>query len=76
MGNAFLNSEIIKQLDVLPYEQQRRVFDFTSALALSTPKGVPGQRLLRFAGAIDAEDLQTMTQAIEADCERMDLNEW
>jgi len=40
------------------------------------PKGVPGKQLLRFAGAIQKDDLQAITQTIEAGCERIDLNEW
>jgi hypothetical protein len=39
-------------------------------------KGVPGRQLLRFAGSIPANDLQTMTQAIEAGCEGIDRSEW
>ena len=38
--------------------------------------GTPGKQLLRFAGTISSEDLQSMSQAIEKDCEQIDLNEW
>jgi len=76
MINVSIKSEIVEQLDALPYELQRRVLDFARALALSVPKGVPGKQLLRFAGAIQKDDLQAITQTIEAGCERIDLNEW
>ena len=71
-----IKQEIVKRLDYLPLELQRRVLDFTRALVLSQPKGVPGKQLLRFAGILEAEDAQAMTQAIEAGCERVDVNEW
>jgi len=76
MANASIKSEIVEQLDALPYELQQRVLDFARALALTVPKGVPGKQLLRFAGAIQEDDLQAMAQAIEAGCERINLDEW
>jgi hypothetical protein len=71
-----IKRKLLEQLEALPYEFQRRVLDFAQALALSVPKGVPGKQLLRFVGAIPADDLQMMVQAIEAGCERIDLDEW
>jgi len=75
MVNASIKSEILQQLDALPYDLQRRVLDFARALALSAPSGVPGKRLLRFAGAIQKDELQLMAEAIEAECERIN-DEW
>jgi len=37
---------------------------------------VPGKQLLQFAGAIPLDDLELMRQAIEDECEQVDLNEW
>ncbi len=68
--------QIIKQLDQLPLELQRKVLEFTQALLLSLPKGVPGKQLLRFAGIIGHDDIQAMSQAIEEGCEKVDTNEW
>lgn len=68
--------QVIEQLKTLPYDLQWRVLEFTRALALSTPHGVPGQQLLRFAGTIPAEEAQLMRDAIEQGCERVDANEW
>ncbi len=67
---------IAKQLNHLSPELQHQVLDFAQALAKSYPKGVPGKQLLRFSGVMGAEDVQAMTQAIEAGCERVDMNEW
>lgn len=71
-----IESELLEQFQSLPHEFQRRVLEFAQALALSMPKGAPGERLLRFAGTIPADDLQVMSQVIEAGCERIDWDEW
>jgi hypothetical protein len=62
--------KVIKQLRILPQELQWRVLEFTRALAQSTPHGVPGRELLRFAGTISPEDAELMREAIEEGCER------
>lgn len=74
--NTFIMDKVIEQLKTLPYELQRRVLEFTRALALSAPQGVSGQQLLRFAGTIPPDDLQQMREAIEQGCEQVDANEW
>jgi len=74
--NASLKEEVLKQLNALPYEQQQRVLDFIRALTLSRSSGVPGRKLLRFAGTIEESDLKIMQQAIENGCEKVDYSEW
>jgi hypothetical protein len=66
----------IEQLKALPQELQRRVLEFTRALAESTPRCVPGRQLLRFAGTIPRDDIMLMSEAIERGCEQVDGNEW
>lgn len=68
--------KVIEQLKVLPHELQWRVLEFTRALSKSTPRGVPGRQLLRFAGTVSSDDAQLMRQAIEQGCEQIDTNEW
>ena len=68
--------KVIEQLRDLPPELQWRVLEFTCALAISTPRGVTGQQLLGFAGAISPDDAQLMREAIEQGCEQVDANEW
>jgi hypothetical protein len=67
---------VIEQLKSLPQESQWRVLEFARALALSTPRGVPGQRFLRFAGTLPPDDVEVMRAAIEQYCERVDTDEW
>ena len=76
MIDASVKTEIAEQLDSLSYDLQRRVLDFARVLAFSQPKGVPGKQLLDFAGAIERDDLEAMTQAIEEGCERINPDEW
>ncbi len=76
MAMIDVKEEIIEQLEVLPYEWQCRVLDFTRRLAEGVQVGVPGRHLLRFAGAVQADDLQIMKRAIEDGCERIDIDEW
>ena len=71
-----IQEELLKRLEQLAPEMQRRVLDFATALVLSKPKGTPAADLLRFAGTIGPEDARQMTEAIEAECERIDPNEW
>jgi hypothetical protein len=74
--NSPLIDKVIEQLKDLPHELQWRVFEFTRALAISIPHGIPGQQLLHFAGTISSNDIQLMRKAIEQGCEQVDVNEW
>ena len=68
--------KVIEQMKNLPQELQWRVLEFTRALAVSTPQGVAGAQLLRFAGVISQADVKAMKEAIEQGCEQVDNNEW
>jgi len=68
--------KLLEQLKVMPQDLQWRVLEFARAIADSPIQGVPGQQLLRFAGSIPPDDVKLMRQAIEQDCEQVDLNEW
>lgn len=75
MDTSILN-EVVEQLRIMPQSLQQQVLDFARTLTDSTVQGVPGSQLLRFAGTIQASDLELMRQAIKQDCEQVDLNEW
>ena len=72
---TLIKERLLEQLDSLPEDLQRRVLDFAQALAMTSPRGVPGAQLLRFVGVIPADDLQRMSDAIEAGCEEVG-DEW
>lgn len=61
--------KVVEQLKALPQELQWRVLEFTRALSVSTPHGISGMQLLRFAGTIPLDDVNIMRQAIEQGCE-------
>lgn len=74
MSERTLQGELLDQLNGLPLEKQRQVLDFARKLA--TPTGKPGHEVLLFAGAINADDLSAMTEAIEDGCEQINADEW
>jgi len=74
MQSQKISNTIINSISQLNYYQQTKLLEFINSLvsANSTDK----QGILKFAGAIDKEDLLKMEQAINADCEKIDSNEW
>ena len=76
MRGSSVKKEIVEKLDSLAIDEQRRVLDFTRALAEGKTGGIAGRDLLRFAGTIKKGDLVVMERAIEEGCEKVDVNEW
>ncbi len=74
--NTLVIEKVVEQLKELPYELQWRVLEFTRALALTAPRGVPGKQLLRFAGALPVSEVELMRRAIEQGCEQANTDEW
>ena len=75
MKDSSIAQEILDEIHKLGKGQQAEVLEFVRSLAKSEMEGVPGKTLLRFAGTIDREDLNKMTEAIQTDCESVDPNE-
>lgn len=69
-----VKDEIIEQVERLDAPHQRQVLDF--ARRMNEPAGTPGRKLLRFAGCIDAADLDEMSRAIQEACETIEPNAW
>lgn len=74
--SSAITTEVIEQLETLPENLQRQVLKFVQALQMFARRGIPGKQLLQFAGSIPLDDLELMRQAIEDECEQVDLNEW
>ncbi len=66
--------QVVEQLESLPEDLQRRVLEFVQGLKGSAFRGALGKQLIRFVGFIPLDDLQQMRQAIESDCEQVDMN--
>ena len=75
MSDVIIN-EVVQQLRTLPNNLQKEVLIFTRQLKRPAKMGVPGKNLLQFAGVFPPEDLDTMRQVIESDCNQVDLDEW
>jgi len=76
MNTSILTKTLFDQIKELPEKQQYQVLSFIQSLKAAPMKGVPGKNLLKYAGAISPEDVEIMREAIEADCEQIDPNEW
>lgn len=75
MTTPVLN-QIVEQVKALPDNLQHQVLTFVRSLRTIAGRGTPGSRLLQFAGGISMDDVASMRDAIENDCERVDGNEW
>lgn len=75
MSISIIN-QVIEHLTSMPQHLQWRVLEFARTLVKAEVRGTPGQQLLRFAGSIPPDDIQVIREAIEQDCERVDINEW
>ncbi len=76
MIDTTVQKQLREQLQHLPAEQQHQVLEFARSLVKAKGSGVPGKDLLRFAGAIETEDLVTIEQAIHDGCEQVNFDEW
>jgi len=78
--------QFTEQYVSLPIDAKHQAEDFVAFLSqkyapFAQPKetrvqGIPGRELLRFAGTIEADDLELMQKAIDEDFGQVDLNEW
>lgn len=76
MIESEVRNELFKQLERLSPAKQWQVVGFARSLAERAPKGVPGEKLLRFAGAMTHQEAEEFLKAIEEDCERIEGDEW
>ena len=69
-------TQVVERLTAMPDNLQRRVLEYVEALDATARQRLSGAELLKLAGAIPPDDLREMAAAIEAGCERVDVNEW
>jgi len=69
-------TEVLKHLTILPVNLQEQVLEFVLKLNCHDLHGISGTQLIRYAGMISSDDLNIMTNVIENDCGRIDINEW
>ncbi len=61
--------EVVEQLKTMPQHLQYQVLEFAQKFLKTEVRGIPGKKLLPFAGSISPEDLQMMGETIKQDCE-------
>lgn len=76
MAGTQIRDNIIKNLDKLPVDLQKKVQDFVNALVSTLPKGTSGVSFLQFAEDFSKDDADEMIKVINEGCEKVDLNEW
>lgn len=80
MEDKALKKEVVDHLNRLGSDQQRFVLQFIQKLEHSpgdrAGSGVPGNRLLEYAGIFGETDLSEIASAIEDGCEKVNMNEW
>lgn len=69
---ASLKEEIIERINDLPYDLQKKVFDYIDSLVQVEIRKISGKELLKYAGVIEKADLSLINDAIEANCEQVD----
>ena len=67
-------SQIHSELDGLAPEEQRRVLEYVRNLK-QNPKGMTGAAFKQFVGILSTADAKSIIDAIEAGCERVDVDD-
>lgn len=68
--------QVVDQLNTMPQSLQQKVLQFARVLGQVRIQGTPGQELIQFTGCIPSDDVALIQDAIEQDCEQVDLDEW
>ena len=71
-----VKDQILKDLDRLSPDQQKRAAELVSGLVSVLPQGASIEDLQKVAGTLDEESAREMMAAIEDGCERVDADEW
>jgi len=67
--------ELLGNFEKLSPLKRRELLAYARSLTESPSKGTPGKSLVAFSGAIEANELTKIAQAIE-DCEEVDRSAW
>jgi hypothetical protein len=76
MISKSLENEFLKSLNLLSIKQQNKALEYIRALLKASESNNEREALLQFAGAIDANAITEITQAVENGCENIDNNDW
>ena len=82
MADPLLKEQLIEDFDHLPPSRQRQAARYVHSLRSAgkredpLPPPTPGKSLMPLAGILDDESAREILEAIEEECERVDLSEW
>ncbi len=71
-----IKEQILRDLDRLSPEQQRKAQQLVHGLVASGMKGASIEDLIPLNGILDKQSAQEMRAAIEEHCERIDPSDW
>jgi hypothetical protein len=71
-----IKEQILRDLDRLSLEQQRKAQQLVHSLVAPGMRGASIEDLIPLNGILDRESAQEMREAIEEHCERVDPGEW
>ena len=71
-----IRQAIASRVELLPEDLQERVLRFVASLSASPTIGENGSALRQFSYSIDSASARQMMEAIEEECERVDVGEW
>ncbi len=73
MENKVISKEIKKGLKALNQNDKKRVLEYIRSILKNKKKKVDA---LHYYGSIDRQDAESIKNAIENGCEKIDHNEW
>jgi hypothetical protein len=71
-----LHEKILRDLDRLPPDLQRRAVELVRSLSAPQPRGASVDDLLSVSGILDEDSAREMREAIEEHCERVESRDW
>ncbi len=71
-----LIDQVTEELQLLPDDAQYHVLAFVISLKNEQRHGTPGERLLKYAGILSADEAETMMQTIKHDCRKTHDDLW
>jgi hypothetical protein len=71
-----VKQQMLADLARMTPDMQRLAAELVHSMVPAERKGTSGRELLRFAGAIDRVSAKEMSDAINAGCGQIELDEW
>lgn len=73
---TIVRDEILKRLDRMPHDRQRKALELIRTLDTESRSGTPGRDLLDLAGTLHPDDAAQMLRVIDEEFEQVDKDAW